>query len=232
MAKKRRSRRRSHRRRHARRRSRGLFAMANPFRRRRRSNRHHYRRRNRRIARRNPDFGGWGWRDLLWAGGGAVANAVACRAIPSAIPQLAAYNSGWLGYGINAGFGAAGAWLIGKFNRKAGMGAWIGMVVAVVQRMISDYSATGTVGTGVSGDLDYYSEPFPMPQGSAAGPYPQFYAPGGYYAAGLPVAAAPARIAAGGGGVPGVAPAAGPPTVAGAQGAGPLPGSWAPAWAS
>jgi len=174
-------------------------------------------------------FGGWGTKDLLYAGGGAVVNAIQCRAVPSYIPQLAAYNSGWLGYGINIAFGSAGAYLIGKFNRQAGMGAWVGMVVAVVQRMISDYSASGTVGTGVSGDLDYYSEPFPMAQGAGGGPYAQFPQSGSYPAAMLaPVqAAAPGRIAAGAVSVPATAAAAAP-----GGAAGPGPGSWAPAWAS
>jgi len=222
------SKRKSHRRRSSRKshhHRKGLFALSN----RRRHNpvrylaRHH----RRHHRRHNPMFGGWGGKDYAFALGGAVVNGIQCRALPSALssvfPTLAAYNSGWAGYFINGVFGAAGGWLIGKFDRRAGMGAWIGAGVAIVQRMISDYSQTGTVGTGVSGDLDYYSEPFPMPQGAAGGPYPAFPGSGSYPAAMLaPVnAAATARVAAASAGAPAAVASSG----------GKLPGSWTPNWA-
>jgi len=224
MARKRRRsshRRKSHRRRRSS--SRGLALMN----RRRRSNPARMNRHHRRHHRRNPSFGGWGTRDLLWAGGGGVVNGIACRAIPNAIPQLAAYNVGWTGYAINAAVGAVGAWGIGKFNRQAGMGAWIGMIVAVAQRIIADNFGSGIAGqtAGMAGDpemsLGYYSEPYPNPQGASAGPYSLL--PGSPYSFGAPTAnaAAPARAAA--------AQAAAPALVA-ASANGPQPGAWQPPW--
>ena len=124
-------------------------------------------------------FSGIGTRDLLWMGGGALVNGILCRAIPNAIPQLASYNTGISGYALNAAVGAAGAWGISKFNRRAGQGAWIGMIVAVGQRIISDNFGSGAGSGGMSGDPDmalgWYDEgPFPFPQGASGGPYGRF----------------------------------------------------------
>jgi hypothetical protein len=136
--------------------------------------------------------------DLLWMGGAALANGVACRSIPQML--LSQYNVGWTGYALNAGVGGALAWLAGRFNRRAGQGAWIGMIVAVGQRIISEQFGAGSAGAsgGMSGDLDfdlgyYLSDPFPFAQGPSAGPYQQF--PGTPYAPMLPTAnaAAPGR---------------------------------------
>lgn len=141
----------------------------------RRSNPHHYRRR------RNADFaGGLSMTELAWMGGGALVNGILCRAIPQMVPFLSQYNQGIAGYGLNLAVGAAGAWGIGKFNRRAGQGAWIGLVVAVGQRIIADNFGGGSAGAsgGMSGDLDfdlgyYLEDRFPYPQG-AGGPYARF----------------------------------------------------------
>ena len=146
------------------------------YRRRRRSNPRRYRRH------RNPSamFSGIGTKDLMWMGGGALVNGIACRAIPQMVPFLSGYNTGLTGYALNVGVGGVGAWAIGKFNRRAGQGAWIGLVVALGQRIIADNFGSGSAGSsgGMSGDLDfdlgyYISDRFPYPQGPG-GPYGQF----------------------------------------------------------
>jgi hypothetical protein len=139
--------------------------------------------------------------ELLWAGGGALLNGIVARALPQTL--LPAYNVGWLGYGMNVVAGSLGAWAIGKLNRRAGQGAWIGMIVAVGQRIIAEKFGAGSAGAtaGLSGDLDfdlgyYMDDPFPLQQGSGAGPYPAF--PGQPYSGGgrltANAAAGPARM--------------------------------------
>jgi len=205
---------------------------------------HHSRRRHnparylnvRRRRRSNVSLGGLSTNDLMWMGGGALANGVLARAVPQMVAP--AYNTGFTGYGLNALVGGLGAWLIGKFNKRAGQGAWIGMIVAVGQRIISDKFGAGAGGStgGMSGDLDfdlgyYLSDPFPFVQGPSAGPYPSF--PGTPYTAMLPTAnaAAPGRwkqtaavVAAGAPSVTG----GGSSSVAqpGAQAAAWQPGAW------
>lgn len=143
-------------------------------------------------------FGGFSTNDLLWMGGGAIANGALARAIPQMfLPTL---NTGFVGYGLNAIAGSLGAWLISKLNRRAGQGAWIGMVVAVGQRIISEKFGAGSAAAtgGMSGDLDfdlgyYLNDPFPFAQGASGGPYASF--PGTPYSPMLPTAnaAAPGR---------------------------------------
>jgi len=107
--------------------------------------------------------------DLMWLGGGALANGVIARSIPQMLaPQ---YNVGLMGYGMNALVGGLGAWLAGRFNRRAGQGAWIGLIVALGQRIIAEKFGAGSAGAsaGMSGDLDfdlgyYVSDPFPFAQ--------------------------------------------------------------------
>jgi len=194
---------------------------------------------NRRYRRRaNASFGGLSSNDLIWMGGGALANGVACRAIPQMLaPQ---YNTGFAGYGLNLLAGGLGAWLLGKLNRRAGQGAWIGVIVATGQRFIADKFGAGSAGqsAGMSGDLDfdlgyYLADPFPFAQGPSAGPYASF--PGTPYAPALPTAnaAAPGRwrqtaalVAAG---APAIAPTGGgSSSVAqpGAQTQAYQPGAW------
>src|SRR5205807_5854421 len=148
---------------------------------------------NVRRRRRHNAFslGGFSTNDLVWMGGGAIANGALARALPQMF--LAQYNTGFLGYGLNVLAGAVGAWAISKLNRRAGQGAWIGMVVAVGQRFISERFGAGTAAAtaGMSGDLDfdlgyYLADPFPFAQGASAGPYASF--PGAPYSPGLPTA--------------------------------------------
>jgi len=178
-----------HRRRRARsanpsRRHRRSFALA-PRRRRRASNPH----RSFRRRRHNPGMlGGFSSTDLLYAGGGALVNGLITRSGPQML--LASYNKGITGYGLNVAFGGLGAWLISKFNRRAGQGAWIGMIVAVGQRVISDNFGSGMAAQtgGMSGDMDfdlgyYVSDRFPFAQGNG-GPYDAY--PGSPYLASPP----------------------------------------------
>lgn len=143
-------------------------------------------------------FGGFSTNDLLWMGGGAIANGALARAIPQMF--LPSYNTGFMGYGLNLLAGSMGAWLLSKFNRRAGQGAWIGMIVAVGQRIISEKFGAGSAAAtaGMSGDLDfdlgyYLADPFPFAQGASGGPFASF--PGTPYTAMVPTAnaAAPGR---------------------------------------
>lgn len=154
--------------------------------------RRHNPRRNRSYG--NPMFAGMTTTDLLYMGGGALVNGILTRALPASVPFLMPYNNGIQGYALNVVLGGAAAWGIGKFNRRAGQGAWIGMIVAVGQRIVAEHFGAGMAAPaaaqaaatpGMSGDLDfalgYYTEEgFPFPQGAAAGPYGQF--PGTPYA--------------------------------------------------
>src|SRR5580692_1937221 len=85
----------------------------------------------RRSRRRNAglSFAGFRSGDLLWLGGGALLNGIVTRALPQTL--LPQYNVSWIGYGMNVIAGSAGAYLISKFNHRAGQGAWVGMIVAV-----------------------------------------------------------------------------------------------------
>lgn len=203
---------------------------------RRRSNPMKYmaRRNYRRRRYSNPGFGGMPrGGELLWAGSGALLNGVLTRALPQTlVPHL---NVGWAGYGLNILAGSVGAWGIGKFNKRAGQGAWIGMIVAVGQRIIAEKFGAGSAGesAGMSGDLDfdlgyYLDDPFPFQQGPAAGPYPSLpgtpYSGGGRFTSNA--AAGPARmrqtaaIVAGTGAPVSVGPAGGGGGPWGAGGAG------------
>jgi len=151
--------------------------------------------------------------DLLYMGGGALVNGILCRSVPQAV--LPSYNTGIAGYGLNVAAGGIGAWLLGKFNRRAGQGAWIGMIVAVGQRIISDNFGSGASAQsgGLSGDLDmdlgyYLSDSFPYPQGASAGPYARF--PGTPYVgqAAFPTTSASAVRAGQAAGAAALAPAA------------------------
>lgn len=165
--------------------------------------------------------------ELLWAGGGALLNGIVARALPQTLaPQ---YNVGWTGYGMNVLAGSIGAWAIGKFNKRAGQGAWIGMVVAVGQRIIAEKFGAGSAGAsaGMSGDLDfdlgyYLSDPFPYAQGASAGPYQNF--PGSPYSPMLPTAnaAAPARQRQ----TAALVAATGGPAAVGPASSASVPGAW------
>jgi hypothetical protein len=169
--------------------------------------RSHHRRHNRRYnrmrmnyRRRNPNgVAGMSMTDLLWMVGGGGVNFLIARSGPQML--LPQFNTGIVGYGLDAAFGAVGAWGIGKFNRRAGIGAWVGLGLALISRFVSENFGAGTAAAtgGMSGDLDfdlgyYVSQPFPFPQGAAAGPYHGF--PGTPYAPAIaPVTAAAATRA-------------------------------------
>jgi hypothetical protein len=209
------------------------------------------RRRNpvRRYGRRrysNPMFGGMSTSDLLYMGGGALVNGIITRAVPASIPQLAAYNSGIQGYALNAVVGGAAAWGIGKFNRRAGQGAWIGMIVAVGQRIVAEHFGSGAAAPAaaaassgqMSGDMDfalgYYAEEgFPFPQGASNGPWGTF--PGTPYAgqAAFPTTSASAVRAGQAAAAAALAPAgaAAPAATVASAGSQSAPGWGASGWA-
>jgi hypothetical protein len=125
--------------------------------------------------------------------GGAGIAFFGSRMIPQNLPMLAQYNSGIVGYALNAGSGLAISWALGKFwNRQAGIGALVGTGVAIIARIISDRMATATPAStanasaavsGLGADLDmdlgyYVSDRFPFPQGNG-GPFDVF--PGSPY---------------------------------------------------
>jgi hypothetical protein len=175
MAKKRRTRRRraarSHRRRNYRRRSNPLFALA-PRRHRRRSSGRHRRRSHRRRS--NPGLSSFAQGGMLKMIGGAAAGFFGANALPSLIPQLAQYNVGVMGYGLNLGSGLLISWAAKRFvGPQAGLGALVGTGLSVLMRIIKDHAAsTGSAtSAAMSGDLAYYvSDRFPFPQGDG-GPY-------------------------------------------------------------
>ena len=118
-------------------------------------------------------------------GGGAV-GFFGSRFIPQNLPMLAQYNTGFMGYGLNALTGLGISWALGKFwNRQAGVGALVGTGLAVLSRIVVEQFGTATpsatttapssAAPGVSGDMDfdlgyYISDRFPYPQGSG-GPF-------------------------------------------------------------
>lgn len=218
---------------HARRRTRSRTRTVVRYRT-RRANRRHYRRHNPGMR---SFMGGFSGSDLLYAGGGALVNGILARSVPQMlVPQ---YNKGIPGYLLNVAAGGLGAFLIGRFNRRAGQGAWIGMIVAVGQRVISDNFGSGTAAAtgGLSGDLDfdlgyYTSDRFPYPQGNG-GPYDAF--PGSPYLAAppYPVTSAAAVRAGAAAAAAALPSAATPGTVAAAAN---LPGApnaerWTSNWA-
>lgn len=127
-------------------------------------------------------------------GGGAI-GFFGSRFIPQNLPMLSDYNTGIVGYGLNALSGLALAWGLGKvWGRSARTGALVGTGIAVLSRIIVEkFSSTGASVSGLgdlSYDLGYYtSDHFPFPQGASGGPYNRF--PGNPYGttAMLPTAA-------------------------------------------
>lgn len=176
MAKKRRTRRRaarSHRRRNTHRRN-PIFALSAPRKRRRHGRRM---RRNGRRRRNPSELSSFTSGGMLQMVGGAAAGFFGANAIPSLVPQLAAYNQGVTGYVLNAASGLAIAWGLKKvWSPKAGMGALVGTGLSILLRIVKDNAgSTGSVtSAAMSGDLAYYvSDRFPYPQGND-GPYANF----------------------------------------------------------
>jgi hypothetical protein len=160
-----------------------MFALSAPRRRRR-----HHRRHRSRGRRRNPSLRSFTSGSMLAKVGGGAVGFLAARMIPqNLLPQ---YNTGWTGYALNAGAGAAASWLLGRvWSRDAEIGGYIGTGVAVLARVLVEKFNIGG-GGGVSGDLDfdlgyYVSDRFPYPQGEG-GPYSNF--PGSPYLANAPFA--------------------------------------------
>ena len=146
--------------------------------RRRRAKHHRKMNRRHRNRHRNPmglsQFTSGG---MLQTVGGAAIGFFGSNAIPSLIPQLAAYNTGISGYLLQAGSGLALSWAAHRFlGRGWGNGALIGTGLSLLLRIIKDHAAaTGsTTAAAMSGDLAYYVEDrFPFAQG-AGGPYANF----------------------------------------------------------
>jgi hypothetical protein len=114
---------------------------------------------------------------MLQTVGGAAIGFFGSNALPSLIPQLAAYNTGITGYALQAGTGLAMSWALKRFLGKGwGTGALIGTGLSLLLRIVKDHAAsTGSVtSAAMSGDLAYYVEDrFPFAQG-AGGPYANF----------------------------------------------------------
>lgn len=124
---------RSHRRTRAnRRRSNGMYT-----RRRRRNTARHYSRRRRS----NPFGGSWGGEimNAAVALGGFVASKLGAQAV------LGSGNTGPMGYAATIAVGGVGAWAIGGplKNKKAAASFFTGSVIAVVAKIIQDYTPLG-----------------------------------------------------------------------------------------
>lgn len=195
MAKKRHRRvRRANRRRNPRRRAVVLMG-ASPIHRRQHHRRHNRRRNPRRIhhyRRRNP-FGIDS--QLVGLAGGAIVAGIGCRVIPDMGP-LANYNSGWTGYALDAGVG----WAISRFglrhiDRNWEVGGYVGTILAVASRIISEKFGSSLFPNGTDGMSYYMDSPFPWRGDPSQGPYTQF--PGPRYALPAPVPTAATAVAAG-----------------------------------
>ena len=196
---------------YARRRNRAMSYLArnrNPFRR----VRHH--------RRRNPSFLN---NEILGLSGGAIVAGLGARILPQMV--AAQYNTGYMGYAIDAATG----FVISRFglryvNRNWEMGGYVGTVLSVVSRIVSEKFG-GAIFTSGLGDADfdlgyYMDESFPWRGNPSQGPYPQF--PGGRYMLPAPTPTAATAVQAGQAAAAAVQAAAAP-AAAGAPAAG---GSW------
>jgi hypothetical protein len=172
---------------HARRHNRAMRYFArnrNPF---RRVHRHH--------RRRNPSFLN---SEIMGLSGGAIVAGLGARIIPQMVASQ--YNVSWTGYAIDAATG----FLISRFglrmiNRNWEMGGYVGTVLSVVSRIVSEKFG-GSMFTQGLGDTDfdmgyYMGDSFPWRGSSSQGPYPQF--PGGRYALPAPTPTAATAVQAG-----------------------------------
>jgi hypothetical protein len=141
--------------------------------RRRRSHYRHARRHNRHY-RRNPEFLGLNMKTLMEMTVGGVANGILTRSGPQLV--LGANNTGVMGYGANLVAALGGAWLMkAMFGANVGIGAVVGGLSAVAQRIMSDLVGSKLGDIGLSGDLDfdlgfYIGNSFPLPT-AGSGPY-------------------------------------------------------------
>lgn len=165
MAKTRRRRSHAHR---TRRRATNRARRTNPVRRRRRNTMRRY---NTRRSHRNPFGGSWG-AEIMTATvalGGFVASKLGAQTV------LGANNTGPMGYLATIAVGGVGAWVIGgpMKNKKAAASFFTGSVIAVVAKVIQDYTPLGSylqsagVGDATAAGFGAY-----MPSGFLT---PQFY---------------------------------------------------------
>jgi hypothetical protein len=103
---------------------------------------HNPHRKNRRN-RRNPEMFGASSSDLLVSSVAGLANAVLTKQLPQLI--FATGNTGVEGYAMNLATALAGAWAAGKFaGPKAGMGAMVGGMVILLDRILTEqFSSIG-----------------------------------------------------------------------------------------
>lgn len=123
--------------------------------------------RRRRYAR-NP--GGVSMSDLLMEGVFATAGAVGSKLLTQAV--LGSNNTGFMGYAGNAVAGVAIGLAAGMTNatRKYAKDIYIGTAVAIIIRVISDYTSYGSA-LALSGVGDYQVQNFAVPQRLANGLY-------------------------------------------------------------
>lgn len=98
---------------------------------------------------------------------GGVANGILTRSGPQLV--LGANNTGAIGYGANLITALGGAWVMkAMFGADVGIGAVVGGLSAVAQRIMSDLVGSKLGDLGLSGDLDfdlgfYIGNSFPLP---------------------------------------------------------------------
>ena len=106
----------------------------------------------RRRHRRNPSsFRSVGVKNLVVGGLWGTAGAIVTRAVPGYVAS--SYNTGPVGYLMNAITAVAASFLAGFFGPEAAIGAGIGGFAAIGLRIIQDYGG-GNI-PGVSGDIDH-----------------------------------------------------------------------------
>lgn len=131
-----------------------------------------------RRHRRNP--GGMPMGQLLMEGVFATAGAVGSKLLAQAV--LGASNTGVIGYGANLVAGGVLGWAAGMANatRKYASSIWVGTIVALVIRVISDYTSYGST-LALSGLGDYQVQNFLVPQRVVDGLHSaQLQIPAGY----------------------------------------------------
>jgi hypothetical protein len=100
----------------------------------------------------NPSsFRSVGVKNLVVGGLWGTAGAIVTRAVPGYVAS--AYNTGPIGYLMNAITAVAASFLAGFFGPEAAIGAGIGGFAAIGLRIITDYGG-GNI-PGVSGDIDH-----------------------------------------------------------------------------
>jgi hypothetical protein len=96
---------------------------------------------HRRNKRRNPEMFGASGSDLLVSSVAGLANAVLTKQLPQLV--FSTGNTGIEGYGMNLVTALAGAWAAGKFaGPKAGMGAMVGGMVILLDRILTEQFST------------------------------------------------------------------------------------------